>query len=61
MSLAFRCEICYIVPAWSVERVGDTTVSWACDAHLASVCRGLERTWLPTQLTVRFYTPRENR
>ena len=59
MSFAYRCEVCHEDPAWTIDRVGDVIVSWACDHHLAWVCRNLQRNLLPTQLTVRVYVKRE--
>jgi hypothetical protein len=33
-------------------RTGDVALSWACDAHLAQVCEGMQRDSEVTELTV---------
>ena len=59
MSRAFRCgvEVCReLMPDWRIQRRGDAVVSWACDNHLARVCRELQREWEPrTELVVTVY------
>jgi hypothetical protein len=56
MSLAFRCGQCDGEPAWSIFRVGDAVVSWACDPHLAAECASLQRDWDVTELRVRLWS-----
>lgn len=53
MSRAYCCEICDADgPHWRVERWGDAVVTWACDAHLAGVCKRLQRDHEVTKLSV---------
>lgn len=57
MSFAYRCEVCSGAPDWRIERLGDAIVSWACDPHLAEVCRGMQRDWERTELTLTTQRP----
>jgi hypothetical protein len=53
MSHAFCCATCAgTEPHWRIERSGDAVVSWACDAHLAAVCDGMQRDFEISQLVV---------
>lgn len=53
MSNAYRCEICYVIPIWRLDRHGDAVASWACDFHLSAVCHGMQRDWEDrTEITV---------
>jgi hypothetical protein len=52
VSAAYRCETCEGDPLWTIERVGDAVVSWACALHLSTVCEGLQRDWEVSQLSV---------
>lgn len=53
MSRAYCCEACDDPdPHWVIERWGDAVITWACDAHLAGVCEGLQRDGEVTKLSV---------
>lgn len=49
---AYRCETCDTMPDWSVTRVGDVRMTWACGAHLAEACERFYR-GVHTELTVK--------
>lgn len=53
MSLAYRCEVCRADPYWTLTRVGDVVVSWACRTHLSQVLEGLQRDHEVTRVEVR--------
>lgn len=58
MSFAYRCEVCGTGPRWRIERIGDARVTWACAAHLSTVCTGLQHPWEDTELVVKGSHPR---
>lgn len=49
---AFRCGSCNKYPNWRVLRRGDSAVTWACDEHLAPVCRQFQRMGEITELVL---------
>lgn len=53
---AYRCGICQEPYTWTVERLGDAAITWACAMHLHPVCIGMQREFEKTQLTVTFYS-----
>lgn len=54
MSRAYACEVCDTLdPHWSVARIGDAVITWACDAHLVVTCERLQRDHEVTGLVIR--------
>lgn len=48
----YLCDVCRCEPEWSILRRGDVIRSWACAAHLHTVCVSLQRYDELTELTV---------
>ncbi len=47
---AFQCEVCDGRASWSLLRVGDAAVSWACHEHLSTAALRLHRLHEKTEL-----------
>lgn len=40
---------------WTITRVGDVAVTWACALHLNAECEWLQRDYEVTELSVRLF------